>query len=59
MSPIELGPLAQLARAFGLHPRGRGFDSHTVHQPTRKASAGRHKNCLQSVAFGEGLFFDN
>lgn len=25
------GPVAQLARAFGLHPKGQGFESPLVH----------------------------
>lgn len=30
-SQLKLGRLAQLVRAFGLHPKGRGFESLTAH----------------------------
>ena len=31
----EFGPVAQLARAFGLHPKGHRFESGQVHQPKK------------------------
>ena len=27
----QIGPIAQMTRALDLHSRGRGFDSHSVH----------------------------
>ena len=32
---VYLGGVAQLARALDLHSRGRGFDSHLLHQILR------------------------
>jgi hypothetical protein len=31
--PVEIGPLAQLARAPALHAGGHRFDSDRVHEP--------------------------
>ena len=30
--PVKYGQVAQLVRAFGLHPKGRGFNSFLAHQ---------------------------
>lgn len=33
------GHLAQLVRAFGLHPKGRGFESPSAHHKTKSPSS--------------------
>lgn len=50
----QIGRLAQLARAFGLHPKGRGSEPLSGHKPAIinckcQVSQGGHGACLKNT----------